>query len=161
MRHAGDDDDPKGELATPEATQPNATLIVLGGGHTTSTLLAGTLFYLLRSDDKLRRLEKEIRETFDSPNQVSFANVSQLPYLLAVLREALRIYSPVGIGIPCKTLPEGMAINGHFVPGEVNIRIDSPPVPNLLTWQLHGDLIDKSFCLSLRSRSFASQLPSS
>lgn len=63
MRHAGDDDDIKGELATLEATQLTATLIVLGGGHMTPTLLAGTLFYLLRSDDKLRRLEKEIRET--------------------------------------------------------------------------------------------------
>jgi len=44
---------------------------------------------------------------------------AELEYLQACIEEILRIDAPVKVGLPRVTPPEGMAIDGKFVPGEV------------------------------------------
>jgi benzoate 4-monooxygenase len=48
----------------------------------------------------------------------AFADIEDLPFLGACLNETLRLYSPVGIGLP-RTVPDsGIRISGeHFVGG--------------------------------------------
>ncbi len=68
----------------------------------------------------MAKLTAEIRSTFKSESDIDFASVSTLPYLLACLDEALRMYPPVPIGLP-RVVPRGGAnIAGHYVPEKVS-----------------------------------------
>ncbi|OJJ54398.1 hypothetical protein ASPSYDRAFT_82014 [Aspergillus sydowii CBS 593.65] len=71
--------------------EANANILIIAGSETTVTLLSGVTYWLLRTPDALRKY---------------------LPYMLACLTEALRIYPPAPGGLERITLP----------PNPVNIR---------------------------------------
>ena len=105
-------------------TQPeidaNAAVFVLAGSETTAALLTGCLYYLMRHDEKHARLVKEIRAKFQKASDITLAATAELPYLIAVLTEALRIYPPIPSMLP-RLVPEGGAmISDRYVPGGVS-----------------------------------------
>jgi len=73
-------------------------------------------YYLAANPDAQRKLQKELDETLENEDDsaTSFEVVKNLPYLNAVINEALRLHSTSGIGLP-RIVPEGgMTIQGHF-----------------------------------------------
>ncbi|KAK4184282.1 Isotrichodermin C-15 hydroxylase [Podospora australis] len=101
---------------TLEKLQANSGILVIGGSETTATLLSGVTFLLLTNPSSLEKLVKEIRTSFSSEDEIDFLSVSSLPYLLACLDEALRLYPPVPTGLPRVVPPGGASIAGHYVP---------------------------------------------
>jgi cytochrome P450 len=97
-----------------------SVILILAGSETTATLLSGAVYLLLRNPDKLAKLRQEIDETFKSADEIKILNVSQMPYLLAVLEESLRVYPPVAVALPRVTPKEGVSVCGHWVPGGVS-----------------------------------------
>ena len=103
-----------------EKLQANSGILIIGGSETTATLLSGVTYYLLTNPEAMRKLTAEIRSSFRSEDEIDFVSVSALPYLLACLDEALRMYPPVPNGLP-RTVPKGGAtVAGHFVPEDVS-----------------------------------------
>jgi cytochrome P450 len=96
-----------------------STILVLGGSETTATLLSGVTYYLLSNPRTMERLVKEIREKFNSEDEITISSVNTLPYQLAVLEEAMRIFPPAPIGSPRVVGENGQAIDGQLVPGGV------------------------------------------
>ncbi|KAJ4291290.1 hypothetical protein N0V88_006293 [Collariella sp. IMI 366227] len=93
-----------------------AAILIIGGSETTATLLSGVTYFLLTNPEAMKKLTAEIRRTFKSEDEIDFASVSVLPYLLACLDEALRMYPPVPAGLP-RVVPKGGAtIVGNYVP---------------------------------------------
>lgn len=70
--------------------------------------------------DALEKLTAEVRGAFKSEDEIDFMSVSNLPYLLACLDEALRMYPPVPTGLPRVVPPAGASIAEHYVPGGVS-----------------------------------------
>jgi len=106
---------------TLDKLQANSAILIIGGSETTATLLSGVTFLLLTHESALRKLTDEIRSAFKSEDEINFASVSVLPYLLACLDEALRMYPPVPTGLP-RVVPKGGAtIAGEFVPEGVSV----------------------------------------
>ena len=103
-----------------EEITANGEVIIIGGSETTATLMSGLVFHLLKSPHILEKLNKEVRDAFQSPSQMTFAAEAKLRYLQACLDEALRIYPPVPSMLSRLTEPEGNVISGHFVPGNVS-----------------------------------------
>lgn len=102
-----------------EKLKANSSILIIGGSETTATLLSGVTYYLLTNPDAHKRLTDEIRSTFKEESEIDFTSVSNLPYLLACLEEALRLYPPVPIGLP-RIVPKGGAtIADHYVPEDV------------------------------------------
>ncbi|KAK3349016.1 cytochrome P450 [Lasiosphaeria hispida] len=100
---------------TLDKLQANSALLIIGGSETTATLLAGVTFLLLRNPTALKRLTEEVRSSFKSEDEIDFASVSALPYLLACLDEGLRMYPPVPTGLP-RVVPKGGAnICGNYI----------------------------------------------
>ncbi|KAI1364145.1 cytochrome P450 [Xylaria arbuscula] len=96
--------------------QMNASLIIIAGSDTTSTLLCGTLFFITTNPEVMKKLVHEVRTTFKSDDEITLISVNQLSYMLAVLNEALREYPPVTIGLP-RTAPRGGGVvDGNPVP---------------------------------------------
>lgn len=131
MKHSDDEEDTKGLMMTPEEMQPNAALIVLAGGETTTTSLSGATYHLLKNPSVLTRVTQEVRATFSDPEAITFDAInSRCRYLQAVLEEALRLYPAVATGLPRMTPPQGIEIDGHWVPGNVGFSM----VQHLQRW---------------------------
>ncbi|EPS43072.1 hypothetical protein H072_2918 [Dactylellina haptotyla CBS 200.50] len=109
-----------GELDIGTLLTTSATLLV-AGTETTATLLCGVTYLLLTNPTCLERLIKEVRSSFHSEEDITFASVQQLSYMLACLNEALRMYPPISSGLPRIVPKGGMTICGEFVPEKTTV----------------------------------------
>lgn len=101
----------------------NTALFTAAGSDTTATMLAAWTNFMLRNRDKYQKLVDEVRGTFKSASEISWATVKDLPYLNAVNQEVLRICAPVPTNL-CRVVPPGGAvIDGHPVPGGTTVSL--------------------------------------
>ncbi|KAI0395499.1 cytochrome P450 [Xylariaceae sp. FL0594] len=85
---------------TDEELVANSDLIMIAGSETTATLLSGLTYWLLKTPHALERVTREVRGSFRTDGEMSFAETrSRLPYLLACLEEGLRLFPPVPIAL--------------------------------------------------------------
>ena len=101
--------------------QSTVETLIIAGSETTATVMSGVTFYLLKDAERMKKLVNEIRTTFKSEKEINFNSVNALPYLLACLNEALRIYPPVADGFPRNTGSRAEIICGKAVPPHVSI----------------------------------------
>jgi averantin hydroxylase len=114
-----------------EEMKSNASHIVLAGSETTSTLLSGCIWYLLRNPDTMAKTVQEIRSNFKSTEDINLFSLMDLKYTEAVLEETMRIYPPVPIQ-SARTVPAGGdTVSGVFLPGGTRIVV-AQYVPNHL-----------------------------
>jgi cytochrome P450 len=78
------------EGLTPDEVVQNSMLFINAASETTATTLTAVANNLLQNPKSLSALETEIRK-FSSPSDITLQALKQLPYLNAVLHEALRI----------------------------------------------------------------------
>ncbi|KAK0720210.1 cytochrome P450 [Lasiosphaeris hirsuta] len=111
--------DENGEPLGREELTAEALTQLIAGSDTTSNSSCALLFHAVRTPgvvEKLRaELDAAIPDTVDVP---TFDMVKELPYLQAVINEALRHHSTSGIGLP-RQVPDdslGVHIHGHFFP---------------------------------------------
>ena len=100
-----------------------AAALIVGGSETTATLLSAVTYYLLKNHSVYQKLVSEIREAFQSQDQITFTGVTNLKYLLAVLDEGLRIFPPAPSGQQRFTPRQGHTIAGGFVPGNTLVCV--------------------------------------
>ncbi|OAL44424.1 cytochrome P450 oxidoreductase [Pyrenochaeta sp. DS3sAY3a] len=94
---------------------------ITAGGDTTSITLRSIFYYSLKHPDSWKRLVEEIRTHCVFPT--TFASAQNLPYLQAVVKEALRLHPPMPIMLG-RTVPKGGAlVCGKFLPAGVEIGI--------------------------------------
>ncbi|KAL5340997.1 cytochrome P450 [Aspergillus crustosus] len=117
--------------------QTNAEMLITAGSETTSTMLAGTTFYLATHPEHLKKVVQEVRSTFKSPEEITLLSVSNLPYMLACLNEGLRLYHPVAAGLPRVTNSGGSTICGEFIPPNVTVSI-----PHYATYRMERNFTD-------------------
>lgn len=94
--------------------QSTASTLIIAGSETTTTLLSGLTCHLLRNPSVLRTLESEIRSAFSSSADITGDSAARLPYLNAVIEEALRLFPPVAFGLP--RISPGAVVDGEFIP---------------------------------------------
>ncbi|KAI3394417.1 hypothetical protein diail_2829 [Diaporthe ilicicola] len=97
----------------------NASVFIVAGSETTATVLSGVTFLLLSQPDKLARLTDEVRNSFESEDDITMAKASQLDYMLACLEETMQLYPPVPIGMPRIVPKSGRIISGSYMPENV------------------------------------------
>jgi len=114
-------DDEGNLMGTAELTAEALTQLI-AGSDTTSNSSCAITYYLARYPEVQEKLQKELDEALGEERDIvtTYEQVKQLPYLDAVINEALRIHSTSAIGLP-RVAPEGgLTINGiHFPQGAV------------------------------------------
>ena len=75
-------------------------------------------YYLAKYPDVQHKLQNELDEALGSDDEPvsTFDQVKRLPYLQAVIDEALRIHATSGIGLPRLVPQGGMTVCGKFFP---------------------------------------------
>ncbi|MCO5166337.1 MAG: cytochrome P450 [Planctomycetes bacterium] len=108
----------RGEPLTDEELR-DELLTLLGAGHeTTATGLAWTLVRLLAAPAALARVTDELREVVGGADP-SAEHLPRLPFLDAVVQEALRLDPPVPIAVRQLAAPARVA--GHDLPADTRV----------------------------------------
>ncbi|EKG12580.1 PAS domain-containing protein [Macrophomina phaseolina MS6] len=103
--------------------ESNAGVFMIAGTETTATLLSGATYLLLTHPAALARLVREIRGSFDRRELMSIEALQRLPWLNAVVDEALRCYPPVPDSLFRRVPPEGATIAGRWIPGGATVQL--------------------------------------
>ncbi|RMZ76055.1 hypothetical protein DV737_g5007, partial [Chaetothyriales sp. CBS 132003] len=118
QQHKGESDE-----ITEEEMVANMVVLIVAGSETTASLLTGLTYWLLRCPDVLHRLTDEIRSTFKCEDEITVQAVTaKLPYTLACLQEALRIYPPVP-GTLGRTTLRDEVIAGYAIPKRTHVGV--------------------------------------
>ncbi|KAH7129731.1 cytochrome P450 [Dactylonectria estremocensis] len=98
------------------------------GSDTTAISLSATLRFLMDHPETTRKLQQEVEEhqsRVADPKNFSFKETQDMPYLQAVIKEALRLNPAVGMPLE-RVVPDGGAtIAGQFFPGGTTVGINS------------------------------------
>lgn len=87
------------------------------GSDTSSTAMAGTLFYLSRYPICYAKLTAEIRSTFSSVDDIRIGpTLNSCAYLRACIDETLRISPSAAGALWREVLPGGITVDGQFIP---------------------------------------------
>jgi len=103
-----------------------SSLLITAGSDTTSTVLAGTFFYLLNNPSVLAKVTKEVREVFHGcavEDIRTGPKLSSCVYLRACLEETLRLAPPVPGAVPREVSVGGATIDGYQIPAGVEVNV--------------------------------------
>jgi cytochrome P450 len=109
----------------------NCDLFMIAGSETTASLLSGVTYWLLNTPRSLKKVTEEVRSIFERDEDIDFKEASaKLPYMLACLDEALRMFPPIPISLNRMTLPGAPTrIAGVMIPE--NVRLTYLSIPSL------------------------------
>lgn len=106
---------------TRDEIDSNVSLLIFAGSESTATVCASVTWFLLKNPETLERLQKEVRGAFDVLGDITIATISPLPYLHAVIQEALRLHPPGPIAFPREVDRLGVIVHDHEIPVGVSI----------------------------------------
>ncbi|TVU30007.1 hypothetical protein EJB05_21607, partial [Eragrostis curvula] len=109
----------EGSLIDRHAIKGMFTDLFVAGSDTGSTTIEWAMAELLQSPEVMKKVKGELREVLGMKMQVEESDIGQLPYLQAVVKEVLRLHSPVPmifyqaeatVQVQGYTIPEGTTI---------------------------------------------------
>ncbi|KAH8673451.1 cytochrome P450 CYP548A5 [Xylariales sp. PMI_506] len=110
-------------FSTPELWG-ESNLLIIAGSDTTSTAMAATLFYLVRSPESLQKAIEEVRAKFNDVEEIEQGQLlNSCSYLRVCIDEAMRMSPSVGGIVPREVLPGGITIDGEFIPEGVVVGV--------------------------------------
>ncbi|GME64940.1 hypothetical protein AJ79_09813 [Neofusicoccum parvum] len=116
-------DDHDAGMSEGEIIRTMGTLI-MAGSETTATLLSGVTYFLCTNLEAMRKASDEVRSRFKCEKDITFTNAANsLPYMLACLDEALRLYPPAPFLSQRLTPPGITEIAGYLVPGGMGVGV--------------------------------------
>ena len=121
----------KGAL-TQKQVEGNGGLFIVAGSETSAAALSTVLYYLGKENGVYIELTREIREAFESEEEITVAATQRLVYMTLCLKEALRIHSPVPELLSRRS--PGDWVGGYWVPEGVSgclVLSFFPPSPLL------------------------------
>ncbi|KAJ6083488.1 hypothetical protein N7467_007623 [Penicillium canescens] len=111
------------EFMTRDRILTMTTANMFAGSDTTAITLRSIFYYLLKNSKCMQRLMEELKHEEQAgrfsrdDGLLSWNEVRGLPYLGAVIKEALRCHPAAGLTLERVVPPAGISINGHFLPG--------------------------------------------
>jgi cytochrome P450 len=97
---------------------------IMAGSDTTAISVRAVIYHLLRNPEYKRLLLEEIdkqRKENKIADIVTLEQSKRMPYLQAVVQEALRCHPAIGMSLPRVTPSGGIEICGNFIPQGVSI----------------------------------------
>lgn len=124
------------EVISDKEIAANSHILFLAGSETTATLLTGATYWMLKTPETMVKARNEVRAVFKNEDEITFNSASaKLPYMLACLEEALRVYSPAP-SILQRTVPNDVIISGHAIPKDARVGVHQEAT-NFASYNFH------------------------
>ncbi|OBT58519.1 hypothetical protein VE04_01242 [Pseudogymnoascus sp. 24MN13] len=110
------------------------TTNLIAGSDSTAIGLRAILYFLCRTPRAYSRLQAEVDGAFDSgalTTPVKYADGTKLPYLNAVVTEALRAHAATGFVLEREVPEGGVTIAGQYIPAGTIVGVNS--------WVMHAN----------------------
>ncbi|KAJ7882007.1 cytochrome P450 [Mycena olivaceomarginata] len=105
--------DPKtGQGMSEESIAQNLLTFLIAGHETSSGMMTFMIYYLLKNPETLRKLRAQVDEVLGT-RPIQYDDFAKLPYLIAVMRETLRLY-PTAPGRVASPLQDTTLDGGKF-----------------------------------------------
>lgn len=114
MTHILQNNDEKG--MTRAEIDSNGALLILAGSDTSASTCTSSTWFSMKNPSVLERLQQEIRSCFDSIDDITIASTASLPYLHAVIQEALRVHPPGPLAVPREVDRPDVVVCGNSIP---------------------------------------------
>lgn len=112
--------------------------LILAGIDTTAFSAGFVIYYLARSQDKQDKLRQEIRQFFpDHKTPITPEALSQMPYLKACVKEAMRL-TPLAVGVG-RVTTQDTVIRNYVIPRGVMVITHNQVVSRLPQYFDHPD----------------------
>ncbi|KAJ0582358.1 putative geraniol 8-hydroxylase [Helianthus annuus] len=96
-------------------------VLFIAGTDTTSSVLEWAMAELIHNPDKLEKARSEVIKFMENKkNIIQESDISQLPYLQAVIKETLRLHPPAPFLVPHQAIQD-VEIQGFMVPKNAQI----------------------------------------
>ncbi|KAJ2203275.1 hypothetical protein IW145_004172, partial [Coemansia sp. RSA 521] len=119
-----EDPDSKVKMTRSQITAENIVFLV-AGTDTTALTLTWTIHYLMLYPSVYQKAVNEVRDKFARDHLITYAEgKAQLPYIEAVIYEALRIRAVSGTALPRVVPAGGATFQGHFLPAGTQINVN-------------------------------------
>ncbi|KAJ4704080.1 Cytochrome P450 [Melia azedarach] len=116
-----------GELEIP-ITTPDIKAVIwsvfAGGTDTSSTTTLWAMSELMRNPKVMEKVQAEVREKLKGKKEILEADIQDLPYMRAVIKETLRLRIPGPLLLPRETM-EPIEVDGYVIPEKTKILFNA------------------------------------
>lgn len=99
--------------------------LILAGSEASATVTTSSTWFALKNPLVVGRLQQEIRDTFVAAEDIRLSVMPKLPYLHAVILEAMGLQPVAPVSIPRESDRPGTMICGYDIPVGVSILIST------------------------------------
>jgi len=104
---------------------------IVAGADTTAVSLSAIFYYLITSPQVVSNLTKEIEDQGLVDRRTTFKDSQEMPYLQAVIKEALRMHPATGLPLWRIVPAGGVQVGDHWLPPGSTVGVN--------TWVAHYD----------------------
>ncbi|KAL0568696.1 hypothetical protein V5O48_013288 [Marasmius crinis-equi] len=116
-----------------------ALTLLIAGSDTTSNSTCAIIHYLATYPSAQAKLQQELDENVTADEPANFDDVKNLPYLQAVINEALRLHSTSAIGLPRQVADDGMSVPLGFSSDSPALTLSAGSIVSVPSYTIHRD----------------------
>ncbi|EOA21973.1 hypothetical protein CARUB_v10002478mg [Capsella rubella] len=98
--------------------------MVLGGTDTTTNTIEFAMAELIRNPELMKRAQQELDDVVGKDNIVEESHITRLPYIVAIMKETLRLYPTIPLLVPHRPT-ETAIVGGYTIPKNTKIFINA------------------------------------
>ncbi|XP_065857389.1 iridoid oxidase-like [Euphorbia lathyris] len=98
-----------------------------GGTETTSSTIEWVMTELVRSPESMKMVKEELGRVVGHKRKVVEDDLDELPYLHAVIKEAMRLHPILPLLVPRKSLEES-SFMGYFIPKDTQVFVNASAI---------------------------------
>lgn len=101
----------------------DSRLLIVAGSDTVAIVLTYIFYYLAKSPTHIQKLREELEPLLRSDEPFNVQKMQNAKHLNGIINEALRLHPPTPSGGFRITPPQGITVDGVFIPGGVNVNV--------------------------------------
>ncbi|EWZ28059.1 hypothetical protein FOZG_18224 [Fusarium oxysporum Fo47] len=115
---------PEDQRLSPVEKEAITMALIIAGSETMATLLAGSIYLLLKHHVYLKKLTSTLRTQFHTSSDMTLSALKEQQYLNAILKESLRLYPPAPGNLFRRTEKEGHVVMGEVIPSNTTLTMN-------------------------------------
>ncbi|CAN0902702.1 (S)-N-methylcoclaurine 3'-hydroxylase isozyme 1 (Fragment) [Linum grandiflorum] len=98
--------------------------LTVAGTDTTSVTTEWAMAELIRNGGALNKLRDELKTEFSNGKPLKESNICQLPYLIAIVKETLRLHPPAPLLLPHQA-PQTLQVMNYTIPEGARVAVNA------------------------------------